>query len=678
MESCVGPLSVAAGSKTRARGRKSQHKSARVNYCDVCGLGPAPTRYLNQREVKISMEEFMQSAQNECRACASILRFLISQPLSHTGLTYQLLGSHPVLATGYESLVASYAALDSFTPIDYEFFTVDHTLTGKQQSKFDPGPGHPIIRRLSEPSGDTSSARCFNTMMEWMSRCQKEHALCNLTTGENLPHRIMEIQCLQPLRVRVVEGGSRHGKYACLSYRWGSNSKSTSLNRHNLSLYKAMIPRRKLYPLIRDAITIASKLKLRYIWIDAYCILQDSKEDWEKEAAKMGSIYENAFLTISATDSENGRAIFATKASQSFPVTQVNGEPVYTRRTLRHPCQPRLTEDGEWLYGATLRRAWIYQERLLSRRFVHFTRDELFWECRESTWCECGSASEAWAQQRGRKPRMLRNQTWELIADQYDCTELTYEDDRLPALAGVASRFAEIHGKTYLAGHWAEDLPSSLAWVKGSGAQPRPLHQTTPTWSWASLPQGNGVQFSAPRPPDMRLLGYSRKSPGADIYAGAEQTELTVEGHVLDMKIYKEKPRLHCGVSELLGQAGQAFLTMRPDFDVDPEDPTKYQAVPDGTSCSLLLLNRPGESHSTFLVGILLLQRISTDSKIVTFERIGYLRGYDLRTASHLDESGELKDYCGGGLAPVKKGAGSRVPLTWLWERAEKRQITLV
>ena len=55
----------------------------------------------------------------------------------------------------------------------------------------------------------------------------------------------------------------------------------------------------------RDAINIARKLRIPYVWIDSMCIIQDSNEDWEKEAADMTSVYSEAFLTISATSSTN-------------------------------------------------------------------------------------------------------------------------------------------------------------------------------------------------------------------------------------------------------------------------------------------------------------------------------------------------------------------------------------
>jgi hypothetical protein len=52
---------------------------------------------------------------------------------------------------------------------------------------------------------------------------------------------------------------------------------------------------------IQDAITVSKKLRIKHIWVDALCLIQDSTEDWEKESARMASVYQNAFVTIAAT-----------------------------------------------------------------------------------------------------------------------------------------------------------------------------------------------------------------------------------------------------------------------------------------------------------------------------------------------------------------------------------------
>jgi hypothetical protein len=50
---------------------------------------------------------------------------------------------------------------------------------------------------------------------------------------------------------------------------------------------------------------IARYLEFDYIWIDCLCIVQDDREDWNREAARMAKVYSNASLTIAASVSPN-------------------------------------------------------------------------------------------------------------------------------------------------------------------------------------------------------------------------------------------------------------------------------------------------------------------------------------------------------------------------------------
>jgi hypothetical protein len=100
-------------------------------------------------------------------------------------------------------------------------------------------------------------------------------------------------------------------------------------------------PGNKLYPLVRDAITAAFRLDLRFILIDCYCILQDDEEDWEKAAANMASIDAHAFLTLSATSSVNGRSMFSTTPPdfREMQIAEIDGAVILVRKQLRHPCE---------------------------------------------------------------------------------------------------------------------------------------------------------------------------------------------------------------------------------------------------------------------------------------------------------------------------------------------------
>ena len=52
----------------------------------------------------------------------------------------------------------------------------------------------------------------------------------------------------------------------------------------------------------QDAIGLSRAIGFSYLWIDAFCIVQEDVEDWNIESAKMGGIYGNAALTLCASN----------------------------------------------------------------------------------------------------------------------------------------------------------------------------------------------------------------------------------------------------------------------------------------------------------------------------------------------------------------------------------------
>lgn len=619
----------------------------------------------------LDYEEVKESAKR-CQACAGIVNFLNAQKLEPIKLDYH--GDHHIGMT-----VNLRFAGERHSPT-YEFFVENQEPTEKERILPGLNLNWSKVQRMRAPSGDTSSKAAFKTLQQWISRCQAEHTQCHPATDKTLPYRVLEIESTEPIRIRLVESCTRDANYACLSHRWSPQTKSNSLNKENLDLYKAEVPENKLYPLVRDAIAAIIKLDLRFIWIDCYCIIQDDPKDWEEQAANMARIYENALLTISATFSEDGHGIFSTIPSgfEAVQVTEIVDEPVYVRKQLPHPCTiDRL--DQEHVHGLSLTRAWVFQERLLSNRFIHFTKSEIFWECRESTWCECNSGKVKWESRRIHRPRTTRNQEWNIIAEQYNLTQLTFEKDRLPALAGVAHRYAELlGGLTYLSGLWEECLPSTLGWHKSAWNEKRPLKQFAPTWSWVSLPRGKDLSTGpiiASVEGSMRLVSYKINPPGADVYAGAKWTELTIEGSTLDLTVYKESDKV------LIGRHGDAFLKLAPDFKIDPDNDTEFRAVRNGSRCLLLLLVDRFERHvSHDVFGIVLLpQNGSADGEDAKFERIGYIgsRGFKV---SYVDLFFTYYWYCGGRFPPLSDRKHFSYPPTyeWLLRRVKKRKVTLV
>ncbi len=48
----------------------------------------------------------------------------------------------------------------------------------------------------------------------------------------------------------------------------------------------------------QQCIKIVRALGIRFLWIDSLCIVQDDPDEWQLEAARMASIFENAEVTI--------------------------------------------------------------------------------------------------------------------------------------------------------------------------------------------------------------------------------------------------------------------------------------------------------------------------------------------------------------------------------------------
>ncbi|KAK4556474.1 hypothetical protein LTR86_006618 [Recurvomyces mirabilis] len=118
---------------------------------------------------------------------------------------------------------------------------------------------------------------------------------------------------------------------------------------------------------------------VKWLWIDCLCIIQDSKEDWLREAKMMARNYRQALFNISADAIEAGTSgLFQPRRAVdylplSFTATALD-------QTIR--LTPSSANQFAWVYGApTFSRAWVHRERQLSRRVLHFTDQQMIWEC---------------------------------------------------------------------------------------------------------------------------------------------------------------------------------------------------------------------------------------------------------------------------------------------------------
>lgn len=187
---------------------------------------------------------------------------------------------------------------------------------------------------------------------------------------------------------KVLETKDAHGRWVALSYRWGPDTPSTprlKTTMATLPIFKDCIPWNRIPPVLQDAIAVTRGLGIRYIWIDSFCIVQDWLEDWEREAARMASVYRDSYLTIAASGADTPYdSLFLHRFKvpskpvriELYEAPQTTTRIQYIHRA-RHSIRKTLSSDPLQEHG------WTFQETQLAVRVLYFSKNELFWQCRE-------------------------------------------------------------------------------------------------------------------------------------------------------------------------------------------------------------------------------------------------------------------------------------------------------
>ena len=361
-----------------------------------------------------------------------------------------------------------------------------------------------------------SDVQMINIAKTWHKTCKTEHISCTLDGHDvPLPDRVIHVGCSEDSKITPrlyvpVEGTV--GEYMALSYCWG---KSAQICLTQESIHRFLtdgIPLDQTPKTIQDAFTLCRALGFRFLWVDCLCIVQDSKEDWERQASIMGAIYSKATITIrAAVGAESDHGLFTPRVKEKNVSVRL---PCVAPNSLVGECFVRgelYCSTGDPLDG----RGWALQESLLAPRTVTFGHVEMFWECRHACWNESGNSTTILVPAATVLPRPLRERQqytyvditgneqvtgnelalpiWKQIVKYYSHRTLTLENDKLAAIAGLARHYSQVskEGKdVYLAGVWKSQLPESLLWyhqLPSDTNASKPEQYRAPSWSWASL-----------------------------------------------------------------------------------------------------------------------------------------------------------------------------------------------
>ena len=221
-------------------------------------------------------------------------------------------------------------------------------------------------------------------MRHWINDCSANHGCCHENHPVACPTRLLDLVRFSSsgdiVLVEPEKDPGEYTPYTTLSHCWGSSTMSGPLTTTstNLASRKERIPFDDLPLTFQDAVTTTRKLQIPYLWIDSLCIIQDSPNDWEKEAARMAEVYAGSICTLSALGSEDSNGGFFRLAERKKDFVFRYDLNLGSQRIRVFPCEP----NSRSLAGPLMKRAWTLQERALSNRILHFSRNELLWECK--------------------------------------------------------------------------------------------------------------------------------------------------------------------------------------------------------------------------------------------------------------------------------------------------------
>lgn len=386
-----------------------------------------------------------------------------------------------------------------------------------------------------------------------------------------LPTRVLDLTRLDEFgELRLMESSGMRGQYAALTWCWGPEpDKVLKTKKETLSQRKERIRLDELNPLFQDVVKVCHCFHIKFLWIDALCIVQDDHEDWLRESGAMCDVYTNAFLTVSATSasSPNERLLDLDQRSWRLDPRPL-AIPYYRGGYVYLSNRRRIHGYDAVKYGAVSKRGWCLQERYLSRRILHVAKGWYEWECLSTTQHETKDSpfpydsTQPLVRPHGFEIESERDvismrsnslvqvttppyRTWYRVLEAYTARQMTHEEDRLPGIMGLADQFAHLNrlerDQDLICGLWKSDLIPGLMWQTfvspwSDEDFSQHLHSSSepaPSWSWLSDPRPKKWSLRYD-PADIRVSQISGPARNAEFFT------VTLQGFLIEVTSLKD------------------------------------------------------------------------------------------------------------------------------------------
>jgi hypothetical protein len=376
------------------------------------------------------------------------------------------------------------------------------------------------VKTIPGKHASTMNDQNLQLALKWIKGCTRSHPICKRfqprLSGWR-PTRLIHVGSKSDQPRLVIS--PKAVPYIALSYCWGTENTIT-LTEATLDLFQKEISLASLPTTIRDAIATTRDLGYEYLWVDALCIIQDSKHDWIMESSRMGSIYGSAALTLAAAGNSSVKdSMYCRRDPRAVRPCVANIIPNATYHGVSYPWaiyphQPERLLSDTINESPLSRRAWALQELLISPRTLVFGSKQMVWSCATTEASETFpigldpkfstvlnyTAGLSYLRQKLIKASNLEEEPsefWNEFISRYTKARLTFTSDILVALQGIVERIIEARRGSnrnaleseYVAGLWRDaNFQQSLLWRPKAGSSAhRPECYRAPSWSWASL-----------------------------------------------------------------------------------------------------------------------------------------------------------------------------------------------
>lgn len=294
--------------------------------------------------------------------------------------------------------------------------------------------------------------------------------------------------------------------YVALSHVWGEQ-RSCMTTLENIMLHRshgglerilAALPTPHAF---RDAIDVVRGLGIQYLWIDSLCIIQDSTRSWNLNSRVMDLIYGHAKLTICAADGTDSSAGLRAMHAREHDHHQYMKECVTGVRLMVSRPPEAGIKASTWD-----KRAWTFQERLLSPRCLIYTEGRVYFQCLSTGMSEdifADKQGAGWSLDLVQAPlRMLgdlgRRAPWVYVnfVSLYTSRNLTKPRDILAAFNGVSNFMRKALGAPFIFGLPSSHFDLALLWEPEKALKRRRPRKNDekgkadfngmefPSWSW--------------------------------------------------------------------------------------------------------------------------------------------------------------------------------------------------